>query len=100
MPTEPFRLMIVDYVFQHRDGVALFPGLNLPGLPREVRCGDKLELRRPNGTRFAAVIAGIEHAERVDRSNAYPVRIASVGKEDVPVGTEVWWIAAKSLEGE
>jgi hypothetical protein len=93
MQIEPFRLMIVDYVFQHRDGVALFPGLVMPELPREVRSGDKLELRRPNGTRFSTVIAGIEHAKRADRSSAYPVRLASLSKEDVPLGTEVWWIA-------
>src|ERR1700759_1109811 len=95
MPTESFRLMIVDYVFQHRDCVAVFPGLPVRELPRKVDVGDKLELRRPDGSQILTSIAFIEHAKRFDGSTAYPLQLPqSVTKDDVPIGTEIWWIAA------
>ena len=100
MSNEPFRLMVVDYVFQNRDCVSVFPGLPARELPRAVGVGDKVELRRPDGKQIATTIAGIEHAKKFDGSSAYPLRFPlSVCKEDVPLGTEVWWMAPKPTLG-
>jgi hypothetical protein len=56
-----------------------------------LRVGDLLELRRPDGSRLETEVAAIPRV-----CPNYPERPFSfslpggVGKEDVPIGTEVW----------
>jgi hypothetical protein len=98
---EPFRLIVVeDVVVITGRGFFLMPGLPVNTLPHRIRVGDKIELRRPEGSCISTVIAGIEHAKLLRVGSTWPLRLPeSIREGDVPVGTEVWWISSeKSLE--
>jgi hypothetical protein len=95
MSSEAFHLTTVEdvLVITGRKPVMLFPGLPRE-LPRRISVGDKIELRRPDGTCTSTIIAGIEHARMLDGKSQRPLRLPeSIGVNDVPVGTEVWWIS-------
>ena len=94
MPVEPFLLITIEAVYSARNKVAaVFPDLLCEVLPQE---GDKIELRRPDGTRITTAISAIEHATLVDGGSTYPVRLPeSITKTDLTMGTEVWWIASR-----
>jgi hypothetical protein len=90
---EPFCLIIVeDVVVITRRGFFVMPGLPVDTLPYKIRVGDKIELRRPNGSCISTVIAGIEQAKLIKGGSAYPLRQPeSIRAVDVPIGTEIWW---------
>jgi hypothetical protein len=108
---EPFCLLVVNGIFTITGrGFIVTPSLPMakmtakgyavnPVVPpasgiRIVRLGDRIELRRPNGTTLPSVMA-INHAKLIDGGSASPLRLPdSAGSGDVPVGTEIWWIAA------
>jgi hypothetical protein len=108
---EPFCLLVVDGIFTITGrGFIVTPRLPVakmtakgydvnPVVPpasgiRIVRPGDRIELRGPNGTTLPRVMP-INHAKLIDGGSAFPLRLPdSVGPEGVPVGTEIWWIAA------
>jgi hypothetical protein len=92
MSSEAFHLITVQDVFviTGRKGVILAPGLPRE-LPRTIRAGDSIELRRPDGTRTSTIIAGIEHARMIDGKSEWPLWLPeSISLNDVPVGTEGW----------
>jgi|SRR5579859_66295 len=97
MPSEAFRVMTVSDIvtITGRPMLLLFPGVPRD-LQRTIRVGDKIELRRPDGTRIATILAEIEHARMLDGGSRWPLRLSSsISKTDVPVGTEVWWISSE-----
>jgi hypothetical protein len=96
MSSEAFRIMTVAHIIALSDK----PVLLCPGLPKDpqrtIRVGDKIELRRPDGTRVSTILAGIEHAKMLNGVSQWPLRLPnSIGTIDVPVGTEVWWISSE-----
>jgi hypothetical protein len=108
---DPFRLIIVDGMFTITGrGFYVTPSLPVIGMTkagydvkplaladtetRTIRDGDALELRRPDGTALHTILA-VSHARSVSGGSSYPLRLpTSVPAADVPVGTEVWWIAS------
>jgi hypothetical protein len=95
---EPFCIILVEGIVTiPGTGFCVWPGLPVNRLPHKVRVGDKLELRRPDGSRSSTVLAGIMHANMLKDGSAWPIRFPeTVRKEDVPVGTEVWWISTEA----
>jgi hypothetical protein len=56
-----------------------------------LRVGDTLGLRRPDGSRVASGIAGIEMVSPYVPNRALGFLLSpGVAKEDVPAGTEAW----------
>ncbi len=96
---EPFRLLTVETILQLPNRpIALFPGLTARELPGPVRAGDRIELRRPDGTSLSAVIAGVEPAKRIDGGSEWPIVLPdSFKSSDVSPGTEVWWTSGSKL---
>jgi hypothetical protein len=61
---------------------------------RKIFPGDKLELRRPDCT-ISPTILAVNHARSLSGKSSYPLRLPKlVTATDVPVGTEIWWIAS------
>jgi hypothetical protein len=65
-----------------------------PGIPKDasfqVKVGDSLVLRRPNGSVLHTVLVGVEFV-RPPNDRGSPILLgAEVTKDQVPVGTEVW----------
>ncbi len=84
------RLLVVEDRFLIKGrGLIAWPGIE-PGAER-IGVGDPVELRRPDGTSLRRRIGGIELAMGAppDR-NAPLVLLEDLGKEDLPVGTEIW----------
>ena len=84
-------LSTVEDVFQLGGGHGV---VVVPGIPREsegrVKAGDRVSLRRPDGTEKRSTIVGLEMA-----SPPHPVSIPillglGVTKDDIPIGTELW----------
>jgi hypothetical protein len=62
----------------------------VPQNDERVRVGDPITLKRPNGTSLAWQIDGIEvFCGRVSRADLH-ILLKGLGKEDVPIGTEIW----------
>lgn len=69
-------------------GLILMPGIQAGP---KVHIGDTVELRRPDGTLFTSTIRGIEFPPLSWPARAVPILLpATVVKDDVPIGTEVW----------
>lgn len=84
------RLLVVEDTFLIK-GRGLIPA---PGVLRDsgrIRVGDPIELRRPDGTSIAWQIGGIEilDGSAVDKNNTC-ILLKDLGKDDVPIGTEIW----------
>lgn len=93
---EPFRLLTVESVLHQTDRpMVFFPGLPGKGLLRPIPIGDKIELRRPDGTCISTTIAGIEHARKLWAMHPAPFKVAGNDRTDGPTGTEIWWISSE-----
>jgi len=96
---EPFCLILVDgyltiSVKDKQLRLFVTPALPVHALPHKIKVGDHLELRRPDGSRQPTIMAGIEHARHLDGKSSWPLALPSaITAADVPVGTEIWWIA-------
>jgi hypothetical protein len=84
-------LSIVDDVFQiaGRGSVVV-----APGIPRfgnlELKVGDPLRLRLPDGRRTQTTVGGIEMASP-PHPDFIPLLLGNgLTKHDVPIGTEIW----------
>jgi hypothetical protein len=90
MPKIARRLFVVEGVFLiGPDGPVLVPGLKHTGHDDGVRVGDRIELRRPDGSVLVTRIHGINFP--TPSKGFHPISLpGSVDKDDVPVGTEVW----------
>jgi hypothetical protein len=69
-------------------GVVLVPGI-VPVGDEGFRIGDGLRLKRPDGTEVETTIDGLEMFTCTTKPD-FPVLLKGFGREDVPVGTEVW----------
>jgi hypothetical protein len=92
---EPFLISKVEGIFTLEGrGTVVSPGVPKDGLPRGVRSGDLVELRQPDGSKIQTKIAGVEYATLVSGGSQYPIRfLAEIRTEDVPLGTEIWWVS-------
>lgn len=71
-------------------GLVPVPGIVPVGQER-FHVGDPVLLKRPDGSELRAVISGIEIPYRDPNPNpSFPILLKNLGKEDVPIGTEVW----------
>jgi hypothetical protein len=98
---DPFLLMVVERAVSvsgiEHVGLYLLPGLPKKAFPHAVHLGDSIELRRPDGSRISTRILSIEHTVPLKGPHPDPLMIPSTFQEsDVPIGTEVWWIAERS----
>ena len=84
------RLLVVEDAFLIKGrGLVLAPAF-VPQNDERFRVGDPIALKRPDGTSLAWQIDGIEiFCGRVSRGNLHTL-LTGLGKEDVPIGTEVW----------
>jgi hypothetical protein len=70
-------------------GLILVPGI--VARPEErFRIGDPIEGRRPDGTIVPSRIDGMERFTPPLPDSAQPILLKNLGKDDVPVGTEIW----------
>ena len=82
-------ICVVEDVFQITGrGCVIVPGLPI-GAEIQVRIGDALVLRRPDGSEVATSIRGMESGVRRE-NGGIAILLADVTKADVPIGTEVW----------
>jgi hypothetical protein len=91
---EPFLISKVEGTFTLEGrGTVVSPGVPKDGLPRGIRSGDLVELRQPGGYKIQTRIAGVEQATLIKGGSQYPIRFpAEIRAEDVPLGTEIWWV--------
>ena len=64
------------------------PGI-IPVGDERVRAGDPLLLRRPDGSELRTTIGSLEILDP-NPTHQVVVLLKELGKEDVPIGTEVW----------
>jgi hypothetical protein len=70
----------------------------VPGIPAtctdRILVGDPILLKRPDGSALAWTIGGIEmfieNRKPYEPNRDMPILLTGLGKEDVPVGTEIW----------
>jgi hypothetical protein len=83
------RLFTVTDTFLIQDrGLVLVPGI-APVDDESFRVGDALLLKRPDGVEITTTIGGLELL-CPNPKNEVVVMLHEFGKEDVPLGTEVW----------
>jgi hypothetical protein len=84
------RLFVVEDRFEIRGrGLVLVPGINPEGDER-FRVGERIALRKPDGTSVEAPIGGLEIPMSDNPSQGVLILLKTLTKEDVPAGTEVW----------
>lgn len=87
-------LMHVTEVFEIRGrGSVLAPGVSWD-LPVQMRVGQVVEFRRPDGLKINAIIRGIEHLSP-NRNRVTPL-LFDLPKSEIPVGTEIWTLDQES----
>ena len=94
----PRLLFKVDDTFLIRGrGLVLVPGI-VPVGDERFRRDDALRLKRPDGSEVETTIAGLEMFTETMKPDI-PVFLKGLGKEDVPIGTEVWSVDSGSTGG-
>jgi hypothetical protein len=86
----PAKLIVVDDVFAVADGLLLFTPTVPFALADHVhlRAGDRLELRRPDGTVLQTTLYGV--ARHTPSDGTVGIGVKPFTKADVPIGTEIW----------
>lgn len=93
------RLFDVDESFTIRGrGIVLLPGVPKYEPHPRVSPGMFIELHRPDGTVLATTIQSIEWFQTPSQPAAPLLMPPEIGKEDVPVATEVWLVNHPGLE--
>ena len=69
-------------------GVGIAPGI-VPIEGEKFRVGDRLFLKRPDGTRLLSAIGGLGFFNPNPRCKI-GIFLKGLTKDDVPIGTEVW----------
>lgn len=83
-------LFVVEDTFEIRGrGLMLVPAINPMGDER-FRVGDRIVLRKPDGTSVEAPIGGLEIPMSDNPRQGAVIMLKTLTKEDVPAGTEVW----------
>jgi translation elongation factor EF-Tu-like GTPase len=84
---------VEDSFFIKGRGLVTLPGI-VPCGDERYRIGDRVEIRRPDGSRLEWAIGGIEMINctppRLTKEVVFLLR--DLGKEDVPIGSEIWSI--------
>lgn len=73
-------------------GLVLVPGIAMPH-PDPIKVGSPIVLKRPDGSSLSWTIGGLEMIESrtsFPPRRETPILLTGLGKEDVPVGTDVW----------
>ena len=70
-------------------GLVPIPGI-VPEGEERFRVGDAIMLRRPDGSLLAWEIGGLEILTGGPPHHDVVLLLKGLGKEDVPIGTEVW----------
>jgi hypothetical protein len=82
-------LIVVEDAFLIKSrGLIVLPGL-VPQGDERFRVGDPVLLKRPDGSLRQCPIGGIEMFSTPPRGD-YPILLVGFGKEDAPIGTEIW----------
>ena len=90
----PRCLFRVSHTLRIQRRIVLWPGV-IPQDDERFRIGDRVELRRPDGSFQPATISGLEIFSPAPRDGSVAVLLdESVRQEDVPIGTEVWSVTA------
>ena len=99
-------LFTVEQAFQISGrGCVLVPGIPpTPGLP-PVRVGDPIRLVKPNGESIETSVHGVEminYGQRPRPTTIYvPISVPHpITKDDVPPGTQVFYIGPKAKQNE
>jgi hypothetical protein len=90
-------LFVVEDAFVIKGrGLVPIPGILTQGDER-FRVGDPLLFRRPDGTCLEWKIGGIEmiHATPPRPRNEVVFLLKDLGRDDVPIGTEVWSVDSR-----
>src|SRR5208337_2384973 len=84
------RLFTVEdtFLIQGR-GLVPVPGI-VPQGDERFRIGDKIRLKRPDGSEIEWQIGGLEMLCPRPRPDEVVILLKSLTKDDVPAGTEVW----------
>jgi hypothetical protein len=86
------RLFQVAEVFGFRSGITLVvTDCPITAVPAQLRVGDPLEFRNPDGSVFACALAGIEFADPYDPQRPFGFSLPrGTDKKLVQAGAEVW----------
>jgi hypothetical protein len=97
MPLFAQLLFVVTGTFKVRDLVCVEPLVPVALLEREqLKKGDKLELRKPDGSVTQTAVYGLEWV--VPSKGALCVTLPPpLRKEDVPPGTEIWKVQSDTI---
>ena len=83
------RLFTVEDSFRLRVAAFSVPGI-VPQGDERFRIGDPIKLKRPDGSEIAWQIGGLEMLYPRPPQNDVVILLKGLGKDDVPIGTEVW----------
>jgi len=84
------RLFTIEDTFLIKGrGLVPVPGI-VPQGEERFRVGDPILLKRPDGSSIAWQIGGLELICVTPPRDDVVVSLKGLGKDDVPVGTEVW----------
>lgn len=87
------RLFTVEDTFEIRGrGLILVPGI-IPEGDERFRVGDRITLRKSDGSSIESQIGGLELLHPNPRHDVV-IMLKGMVKADVPVGTEVWSVDA------
>jgi hypothetical protein len=70
-------------------GIGPLPGI-IPQGDEKFQRGDRLQLRRPDGSTLMTTIAGWDMFNRGPNGEVFILLEKSITKDQVPIGTEVW----------
>jgi translation elongation factor EF-Tu-like GTPase len=83
-------LFVVEDTFAIRGrGLVIVPGI-VQRADEVFRVGDPLRLKRPDGTELLTAVGGLEMFMSPVPGEEIPILLRELGKEDIPVGSEVW----------
>lgn len=90
MTVLPTKLIVVEDVFDISDLLVFLPAVPFTFADRVcLRRGDRLELRRPNGTVLETSFYALGRSSPSDGSGTISLK-KPPNKADVPIGTEIW----------
>ncbi|HZQ17618.1 MAG TPA: hypothetical protein VFA90_02770 [Terriglobales bacterium] len=83
-------LIVVEDIFEFKDGTLHFSPFVAIAELKEVKAGDRLELRRPDGTTIHTTLYGFDRASSPVRGQWGLSVNKPLTRADIPIGTEVW----------